>query len=190
MSLTDTINNTNTQKENIKTVANNIDNKLVELGGEQATNLADVVNKMEGMVTTQYTKVAYGESAEGFNIINMGGYGDPFEQTFDIPINLSFEPKRIIVFFERTGDYTRTYVTSYIHGFSLDSKYHTQQEPAYINCAYNTDFTQKKDNDVIFIKSISKTKIEIGSYGIHSTNNYVSGGYREVHAPIKWIAFG
>ena len=50
MSLKDTINNTNTQKENLKTVANKIDNKLVELGGEQATDLSDVANKMEGMV--------------------------------------------------------------------------------------------------------------------------------------------
>lgn len=47
MPLKSTINNTNTQKENIKTVANNIDNKLVELGGEQIINLADVPNKIE-----------------------------------------------------------------------------------------------------------------------------------------------
>lgn len=50
MSLTDTINNTNAQKENIKTVATQIDNKLVELGGEKATNLSDVVSKMGAMV--------------------------------------------------------------------------------------------------------------------------------------------
>lgn len=51
MSLADTINNTNTQKENIKIVASNIDNKLVELGGQRATDLADVVNKIENAVT-------------------------------------------------------------------------------------------------------------------------------------------
>lgn len=58
MSLTDTINNTNTEKENLKTVANNIDSKLVELGGEQAINLADVVNKMSAMVG-QYKKIGF-----------------------------------------------------------------------------------------------------------------------------------
>lgn len=57
MDLKSTINNTNTQKENVKKVAINIDNKLVELGGEQATSLADVVNKMGAMVG-QYFKGA------------------------------------------------------------------------------------------------------------------------------------
>lgn len=58
MDLKNTINNTNTQKENIKTVANSIDSKLVELGGEQATDLSDVANKMGAMVTGNYKKIA------------------------------------------------------------------------------------------------------------------------------------
>lgn len=57
MSLKDTINNTNTQKESIKTVANNIDSKLVELGGERATDLADVPNKIEKTMN-EYSKIA------------------------------------------------------------------------------------------------------------------------------------
>ena len=57
MSLTDTINNTNKQKENVKTVATNIDNKLVALGGQQATSLNDVPNKIGAMIG-QYKKIA------------------------------------------------------------------------------------------------------------------------------------
>ena len=57
MDLKNTINNTNTHKENIKTVATQIDNKLVELGGEQATDLSDVANKM-GAMTEQYLQYA------------------------------------------------------------------------------------------------------------------------------------
>lgn len=49
MSLISAINNTNIQKENLKIVAVNIDNKLVELGGEQATNLSDVPNKIDSL---------------------------------------------------------------------------------------------------------------------------------------------
>ena len=60
MSLISEINNTNTQKENIKTVANNIDNKLVALGGERATDLSDVASKIESMVG-QYKKYAEGD---------------------------------------------------------------------------------------------------------------------------------
>ena len=61
MSLISEINNTNTQKENIKTVANNIDNKLVSLGGQSATDLSDVPEKIQQMVTKNYKKLAYGE---------------------------------------------------------------------------------------------------------------------------------
>lgn len=87
MSLTDTINNTNTQKENIKTVANNIDNKLVELGGEKATNLADVVNKMGAMVTENYKKIAMGE-------LNQSSYLSSGINDFKFPIN--FKASRIM----------------------------------------------------------------------------------------------
>lgn len=47
MSLISEINRTETNKNKTKTVANNIDNKLVELGGEQAESLADIPNKIE-----------------------------------------------------------------------------------------------------------------------------------------------
>ena len=87
MPLKSTINNTNTQKENIKTVANNIDNKLVELGGEQAINLADVVNKMGAMVG-QYKKVA-----TGTRTVNQRGS----DGMFNFPINLNFKPERLML---------------------------------------------------------------------------------------------
>lgn len=87
MSLTDTINNTNKQKENIKTVANNIDNKLIELGGERATDLSDVVNKMGAMVG-QYKKVA-----TGTRTVNQRGS----DGMFNFPINLNFKPERLML---------------------------------------------------------------------------------------------
>lgn len=87
MSLKDTINNTNTQKENIKTVANNIDNKLVELGGQKATNLNDVVNKISTMVG-QYKKVATGTKT-----VNQRGS----DGMFNFPINLNFKPERLML---------------------------------------------------------------------------------------------
>lgn len=60
MSLIQEINRTNTEKNKTKTVATNIDSKLVELGGEQAIDLSDVPNKMEVMVG-QYKKFATGD---------------------------------------------------------------------------------------------------------------------------------
>lgn len=75
MSLIQEINRTETEKNKTKQVATNIDNKLVELGGEQATNLSDVANKMGAMVTGNYKKIATGDlnykvsldRGEGFN---------------------------------------------------------------------------------------------------------------------------
>lgn len=100
MSLIQEINNTNTQKENIKTVANNIDNKLVELGGEKATDLSDVANKMEGMVG-QYKKIAIFDFKD--NPIPWGA--DPSDDSLKfpkIPINVDFQPERAILTFSFT----------------------------------------------------------------------------------------
>lgn len=92
MDLKNTINNTNTQKENIKTVATQIDNKLVELGGEQATDLADVPNKMEVMVKTQYKRVAQGSCNVNLNTI----YLEPTKK-IEVSIPLKFTPKKFFM---------------------------------------------------------------------------------------------
>lgn len=85
MSLIQEINRTETNKNKTKQVATNIDNKLVELGGEQATDLSDVPNKMGAMVTTQYKKIATGEiktsKSAGMKV--------------EVNTNLEFNPSRI-----------------------------------------------------------------------------------------------
>ena len=91
MDLKNTINNTNTHKENIKQVATQINNKLVELGGEQATNLSDVANKMGAMVTGNYKKIANIE-------VNKDATADGvYKGYFSLPLNLSFKPEFAIV---------------------------------------------------------------------------------------------
>ncbi|EEA84843.1 hypothetical protein [Peptacetobacter hiranonis] len=89
MSLKDTINNTNTQKDNLKTVANNIDNKLIELGGEQATNLADVSEKIERMIV-QYKKFAIIKPN-----VSLPSQNISFQQT--VKVNLGFLPSIVFV---------------------------------------------------------------------------------------------
>ena len=97
MDLKNAINNTNAQKENIKTVANNIDNKLIELGGERATDLADVPNKIQKM------RENYIMCAEG----NFGGTeykysinGDTGIKVITLNLNLTFVPKILLIEFE------------------------------------------------------------------------------------------
>ena len=84
MSLITEINRTETEKNKVKKVATNIDNKLVELGGEQATDLADVPNKMEVMVK-EYNRVATFDLAIKIPVNNN-------TQTVTIPTNTQFIP--------------------------------------------------------------------------------------------------
>ena len=93
MDLKNTINNTNTAKEKTKTVATNIDNKLVELGGERAESLADIPNKIE-VVENQYLKIA--------EIKNLRIWIDTIPQTITFN-ELSFTPKKVmaLIFLEK-----------------------------------------------------------------------------------------
>lgn len=192
MSLTDTINNTNTQKENIKTVADNIDNKLVELGGERATDLADVVNKMEGMVTTQYVKIAEGvynsdlgvydtDRKEGILISN-----EYLQFEKKIPLNLNFTPKRIILKFEYMN-HSETTIKPGLnyepYGLSVDSKHNYNISTAAGMGDLKYPIKEKK----VFIKNITSKEATI-----------VMTAYKEINypatffmkAPIKWTAIG
>ena len=92
MSLVSEINRTETEKNKTKQVAVNIDNKLIELGGEQATDLTDVPNKMEVMVKTQYKRVAQGSCNVNLNTI----YLEPTKQ-IEVFIPLKFTPKKIFM---------------------------------------------------------------------------------------------
>lgn len=87
MSLKDEINRTETEKNKTKTVATNIDNKLVELGGQRAIDLSDVPNKIGAMVKENYKRVA--KIATNTVI--------PIRQTIRIPINVSFTPTDIFL---------------------------------------------------------------------------------------------
>lgn len=58
MSLKDTINNTNTQKNKLKTGKRNIDNKIISIGGEKAINIADVPNKIQQAIDRNWTRIA------------------------------------------------------------------------------------------------------------------------------------
>lgn len=89
MSLKDAINNTNIQKEKLKTVANNIDNKLVKLGGERATDLSDVPNRI-----TALKKVC---KKRAIVSINKTVYASMDSKTESININLDFNPSMAFV---------------------------------------------------------------------------------------------
>ena len=107
MSLTSEINRTETEKNKTKTVAVNIDNKLVELGGEQAINLADVPNKIKKLAEGAYKKATGNCDIHVYFRDNSTG---------TIPLNVKFNVKRVIFYVE--------YIAS-VWG-TLDSKYHNR----------------------------------------------------------------
>lgn len=123
MDLKSTINNTNTQKENVKTVATNIDNKLVELGGEQAINLADVPNKME-VVENKYVKMA---EIDGLNtIINT------MPQTIKFS-PLTFIPKKVFVsIYWGTEDMEANFQSDVTECSDTNTKIHSLKKDSFI----------------------------------------------------------
>lgn len=138
MSLKDTINNTNTQKENIKTVASNIDNKLVELGGERAKDLNDVANKMGAMVG-QYKKFAEAKPNYEFQLERKSS------NTVDIPLGLDFTPSSV----------------------TIKLSVHEGQGIAILNSKMNKDSTNYVEYNfsyyeaILYIEAISKEKLTL-----------------------------
>ena len=152
MSLKDTIDNTNTQKENIKTVANNIDDKLVELGGERATDLVDVPLKIQEM-SKQYSKVAEFEMDK---TLKLGVY-DHTNQSYAeniIQLNINFIPKRIIV---------KIYRKNYKNTIRfIDSKFQNNKENGlkYSYADIRAYITISKNNECILYAQHSSQNID------------------------------
>ena len=94
MSLITEINRTETNKNKTKQVAINIDNKLVELGGEQAIDLSDVPNKIQEMVK-DYRRVAILQPTQSYTI-KWTSINAFTVKSFLIPLNINFTPKFII----------------------------------------------------------------------------------------------
>ena len=165
MNLKHAINNTSTQKENLKTVANNIDNKLVELGGEQAINLADVANKMGAMVG-QYKKIAMG-GKQKFFAQNINNYNE-----FKIEMNLDFTPEIIFCNVWRLSLFERDRFCG-----TADSRYNINDGNDEINDELvNTYFAEFKIKE----GSISKNNFTLNLFP-HSSNRDFA---------IAWIAIG
>ena len=164
MPLKSTINNTNAQKENIKTVATQIDNKLVELGGEKATNLSDVVSKMGAMVG-QYKKIAIGNKTN-FSV-SSGRINE-----LKINMNLDFTPEIIFCNVWRLSLFERDRLCG-----TADSRYNINDGNDEINDELvNTYFAEFKIKE----GSISKNDFTL-NLAPHSSNRDFA---------IAWIAIG
>ena len=156
MSLISEINRTETEKNKTKQVAINIDNKLVELGGEQAIDLADVANKMGAMVKTQYKKFATIERTLDVNYTN--------NTEFTIPLNLDFKPSRILAHSLNSGNGT------FANCWNADSKFGLNNKDCkhYLLFEGSSDFTDLNKNKKFYayIKSYDKNRIVFSSSGM------------------------
>lgn len=92
MSLKTEIDKTNDLKNKTKKAKENINTKLIELGGQNATDLADVPNRIIETVS-KYKRMA--EIELNLDIT----YTNKEYRAVNIPINLNFNPSRIIVRF-------------------------------------------------------------------------------------------
>lgn len=123
MSLITEINRTETEKNKTKQVAVNIDNKLVELGGERAESLADIPNKIE-VVENQYLKIA--------EIKNLRIWIDKIPQTITFN-ELSFKPKKVMVLiFWGSQDLSGRSEMDWIECSDSNSKIHSLTQNSFV----------------------------------------------------------
>ena len=203
--LKSTIDNTNTQKENIKTVATNIDNKLVELGGERATDLADVPNKIEDMFNKIDLKYqAKGTYNQKLDISHPAtNKGNPIigkKQIFNIPININFVPKKIILIIDKIVPEKDSLAYKYEHlnSITLYSDKHNSHKNAFVyydkqstkisqTIAGQTENMIGNDIDALWIDSFDSKSINFGiCIGLHPNVSSKT----VIYPPIEWIALG
>lgn len=164
MSLTDTINNTNTEKKNLKTVANNIDSKLVELGGERATDLADVPNKIEKTINENYIKLAKNNGSIK-KIYKIGEPGAPAKGTKTYSFEFDIKEDLLIDFIP-TSLKARVYVLFW-------------DDDNTISGAYTSDYLQDGNNETIELMKNNKT------YYVSSYTNKPSSSNSEGYVTVN-----
>ena len=162
MSLKDTINNTNTQKDKLKTGKRNIDNKIISIGGEKAINIADVPNKIQQAIDKNWTRIAV---VTGQTFTQTKEQGKPetnppavgtktysFKFKFK-DIKLNFSPKNIkarvkVEFFDRNNTVYGTTTTFWFDLNTVNTKqyivYHNQDsqykyQTGILNVALDTE---------------------------------------------------
>lgn len=181
MSLRDNIDNTNKEKENLKTVANNIDSKLVELGGERATDLADVPNKIEKTINENYIKLAKNNNyiRKSYTLGEPGApakgtktYSFEFDIKNDLLINFTPKSLKSIVYARFWDDsYTSTgssITTTLNEGHDIElignnSRYYMRK--------YNTPTASNNDGWVDIKQQDNKIKFTI----THNVGSFPSG---------------
>lgn len=193
MNLKTEIDKTNDLKNKTKKAKENINNKLIELGGENASDLADISNKMQGMIG-QYKKIAEGVYNSDL-VVNydssLPNREDPKYAYVDIniPISIDFEPKRVILGFEymRDGEVSDTSPNSYKpytpFNLSIDSKFS-------FNNATSSGAGDRSNNITkAFIKSMSRDKIVVSMNKITGGDSYRNERFI-IAKPIKWTVIG
>ncbi len=117
MSLISEINRTETEKNKTKQVATNINNKLVELGGERATDLADVPNKIRNLVN-QYEKMAIVDINKRYDY---NGSATSINHTINFTINnVAFNIKKIIILLQHGPKIVGGYGSTVQYSFFID----------------------------------------------------------------------
>lgn len=109
MSLKESINKTESLKNNVRAAKDRINSKLTSLGGSSANTLADVPAKIESSVGTLH------HFAEGSLNISTGT-GKQF--SFDLPVD--FNVKYLILTITTNGG---TYISKYLFDFSNTAEY-------------------------------------------------------------------
>ena len=147
MNLKQEINRTETEKNKTKQVATNIDNKLVELGGEQAIDLSDVPNKIQEMVK-DYRRVAILQPTQSYTI-KWNQINIPVFRNITIPLGLNFKPSKIVAHLKFTDtEYQGNVKTVVVFSEKQNLNFNSSDISSIVGVAHsqNTAFTIPKAN--------------------------------------------
>lgn len=200
MDLKNAINNTNVQKENVKQ-AKQLINGILNQFEENANTINEVPQKINYILDKVLKYKAQGTFNQNciISASATGGANTPMgkKQIFTIPINLQFNPKKIILHFAEIRNPDGSYIGNdqYTYNATLDSdKQYGHDNALLLEKKSSTLMKDEKNGDMvgkytdtIWIESFDKDNIKFGA--CLGMNPNVSCNFY-IYSPIEWIALG
>lgn len=180
-------------------------NKVLKEWNTEANSISDVPEKIEDILNRIDLKYqAKGTFSSNFTVTekatNAGNWIIGKKQIFNIPVNLEFTPKKVILIFKKIVPEKDllAYEAEELNDLTIYSDKHNSHDNALVYFTKKSTIINKKldgqtENligksvDAIWIESFDKNAIKFGlCIGVHSNVDTKT----IIYAPIEWIAFG
>ena len=168
---------------NLSQVKNDIDNALVELGGEKSTSVMDISNRIYATVSENYYKTAEGTAfPKGFSIKvepTSSNRNQNINVHKNLPLNLSFVPKRLIVRFDGYICQRGGGANYEVHNLVIDSEINKNENSMANGSRWNLPG--------FYISAFDQTQARVTSYCYVSRDWGIDIWF---NGTVKWTALG